>query len=229
MRRTGYEFYLKKCLLPVTPQRLNIKINNANCTLTLINEGEINILKTAKLTDIDFTCEIPQIQLPYALYKSGFEDASYFLDYFEELKTCKEPFQFIVSRVMPLGTALFATNIKVSMEDYRLSEQAKNGFCISVDIKLKQYREYGTKTVNINASSSAPVSTATIQQTRTAETSPAPKSPRTYTVRQGDCLWNISKKYYGDGSKYGKIQSANSEISNPNRLYVGQKLIIPAA
>lgn len=224
MRRTGYEFYLKKCLLPVTPQRLNIRINNANTTLTLINDGEINLLKTAKLTDIDFSCDIPQVYLPYALYKFGFEDASYFLDYFEELKTSKAPFQFIVSRAMPSGIALFSTNIKVSLEDYRLTEQARNGFCISVHIKLKQYREYGTQTVNIDTSTS----TATIQKTRTAETSPAPKSQQTYTVKQGDCLWNISKKYYGDGSKYGKIQSANAEITNPNQLYVGQKLIIPA-
>lgn len=225
MRRTGYEFYLKKCLLPVTPQKLNIRINNANTTLTLINDGEINILKTAKLTDIDFTCEIPQVYLPYALYKSGFQSASYFLDYFEELKTSKEPFQFIVSRALPLGSALFSTNIKVSLEDYKLVEQARNGFSVSVQISLKQYREYGTKAVNIDTSAS----TATIQQNRTAETSPAPKSQQIYVVKQGDCLWNISKKYYGDGSKYGKIQSANSEVTNPNQLYVGQKLIIPAS
>ena len=49
MMKSGYDFYLKKCLLPVTPQKLEIKINNANDTVTLINEGEINILKTAAL------------------------------------------------------------------------------------------------------------------------------------------------------------------------------------
>lgn len=225
MRRTGYEFYLKKCLLPVTPQRLNIRINNANSTLTLINEGEINLLKSAKLTDIEFSCEIPEVRVPYALYKSGFQSASYFLDYFETLKTSKEPFQFIVSRALPNGVALFSTNIKVSLEDYRLTEEVRNGFAISVNIRLKQYREYGTKAVNIDTNES----TATIQQTRTAETSPAPKSQETYVVKQGDCLWNISKKYYGDGSKYTKIQAANSEITNPNQISVGQKLIIPAA
>ena len=30
MMKSGYDFYLKKCLLPVTPQKLEIKINNAN-------------------------------------------------------------------------------------------------------------------------------------------------------------------------------------------------------
>ena len=65
--KSGYDFYLKKCLLPVTPQKLEIKINNANDTVTLINEGEINILKTAALTDIEFECEIPQVKQPYAV------------------------------------------------------------------------------------------------------------------------------------------------------------------
>ena len=49
MARSGYDFYLDKCLLPVTPSKLQIKINNANKTLTLIDEGQINILKTLNL------------------------------------------------------------------------------------------------------------------------------------------------------------------------------------
>lgn len=47
MADSGYEFYLDKCLLPVTPSKLELKINNANKTVTLINEGEINILSCA--------------------------------------------------------------------------------------------------------------------------------------------------------------------------------------
>jgi hypothetical protein len=50
----GYDFYLDKCLLPVAPSKLSLNINNANKTLTLINEGEINTLKKAELTDIEF-------------------------------------------------------------------------------------------------------------------------------------------------------------------------------
>ena len=56
MAKGGYEFFLGKCLLPVAPSKLEIKINNANKTLALINEGEINILKKPGLTDIEFTC-----------------------------------------------------------------------------------------------------------------------------------------------------------------------------
>ncbi|MBD5103718.1 MAG: hydrolase [Ruminococcaceae bacterium] len=153
MSKNGYDFYLDKCLLPITPQKLQIKINSANSTVTLINEGEVNLLKNTKLTDIEFECEIPQVKYPFAVYPNGFKGASYYLDYFENLKTDKKPFQFIVSRSMPTGKSLFSTNIKVSMESYTITEQAKNGFDLTVKIKLKQYREYGTKTATIKTES----------------------------------------------------------------------------
>lgn len=98
MMKNGYDFYLGRCLLPITPSKLTVQINNANETVTLIDEGEINILKQAGLTEIEFECSIPQVQYPFAVYPAGFKDANYFLDYFEALKTSGKPFQFIVCR-----------------------------------------------------------------------------------------------------------------------------------
>lgn len=229
MARSGYDFYLDKCLLPVTPSKLTIKINNANKTVTLINEGEINILKKAKLTDIEFECEIPQVKQPYAVYPSGFKAATYFLDYFEELKTSKKPFQFIVCRQTPNGKKFFNTNMKVTLEDWKITEEAKQGYDLKVKISLKQWRDYGTKTVNITIAASKPK--ASVEPKRAATTSPAPSSSQTYTVVKGDCLWNIAKKFYGNGSKYTVIYNANKGVigGNPNLIYPGQVLTIPAA
>ena len=51
---------------------------------------------------------------------------------------------------------------------------------------------------------------------------------RTYTVKKGDCLWNIAKKFYGNGSAYTKIYDANTnKIANPNLIYLGQVFVIP--
>lgn len=52
-------------------------------------------------------------------------------------------------------------------------------------------------------------------------------STQSYTVKKGDTLWAIAKRYYGDGSKYTKIATA-SGIKNPNLIYPGQVLTIPA-
>lgn len=212
MSKTGYDFYLKKCLLPIAPDKLQIKINNANETLTLINEGEINILKTAELTDVEFECRIPQVKYPFATYKSGFKGASYFLDYFESLKVDKKPFQFIVSRTMPNGKVLFSTNMKVSMEDYKITEQAKDGFDLTVKIKLKQYRDYGTKTVNIEIAASKPK--ATVQETRSTESKPATKS---YKV--GDIVnFHGGTHYYSSypGAKGYSARAGKAKITIAN-------------
>ena len=42
-------------------------------------------------------------------------------------------------------------------------------------------------------------------------------------------LWNIAKKFYGNGSQYTKIYNANRDkIKNPNLIYPNQVLWIPA-
>lgn len=145
----GYMVFLKYCLLPVTPSKITTKINNANKTITLIDEGQVNLLKKAELTDVEFECMIPQTNYPFALYKSGFLGASFFLAYFERLKTSKKPFQFIIVRMKPNGRILFSTNLKVTLEDYTIVEDAGQGLDLTVKINLKQWRDYRTKLVNI--------------------------------------------------------------------------------
>ena len=229
MAQNGYDFYLGRCLLPIAPPKLTVKINNANETVTLMNEGEINILRQAGLTDIEFECRIPQEKYPFAVYKDGFKGADYFLGCFESLKTDRKPFQFIVCRRRPTGKQLFDTNIKVAMEDYRIEEDAEDGFDVLVKIKLKQWRDYGTKTVDIAFNMQKPK--ASVEPRRETSSSPAPASAQAYTVVRGDCLWNIAKKVYGNGGKYTVIYNANRSVigGNPNLIYPGQVLTIPAA
>lgn len=224
MSGKGYDFYMGNCLLPVTPETMQIKINNANKQVTLMDEGEINILKKAKLTDIEFECMIPQVKYPFAKYRSGFQDAGYYLNQFESLKNSRKPFQFIVSRHLPYGKTLFHTNMKVTLETYEIKENAKNGFDLTVKIKLKQYREYGKKTVKITMQASKPK--AVQSSSRPAKETAA----QTYTVVKGDCLWNIAKRFYGSGAKYTLIYNANKSVigGNPNLIYPGQVFTIPA-
>lgn len=224
----AYYFYLGKTLLPVAPQKLQLKIKGANKTYTLINEGEINVLKTPGLTDIEFDALLPNVQYPFSTYKSEFVRAKTYLESLKKYKQDKETFQFIVTRTLPNGKMLFDTNMKVSLESYTIKEDAKNyGMDVMVTIKLKQYRDYATKTCNIKFANSKPKIAP--QPARAPENPPKPAN-QTYTVVRGDCLWNIAKKYYGNGSKYTVIYNANRDkIKNPNLIYPGQVLTIPAA
>ena len=53
---------------------------------------------------------------------------------------------------------------------------------------------------------------------------------QTYTVVKGDCLWTIAARELGSGYRWSEIYEANkSIIRNPNMIFVGQELILPAA
>jgi nucleoid-associated protein YgaU len=59
-------------------------------------------------------------------------------------------------------------------------------------------------------------------------TNPEPEA-QYHDVVRGDTLSAISKKYYGDANKYNAIFEANKPmLSDPNKIYPGQKLRIPA-
>lgn len=168
----AYDFYLGKMLLPVPPDKLKMKINNNNKTYQMMNEGEVNVLKSPGLTDIEFEVLLPNVEYPFAVYREypkitqgtgyktglkhsirldasvryGFQPASVYLEEIERLKAKKEKVQFIVSRVMPGGRVLFDTNITCSVEDYEITEDAGDlGTDVKVKISLKQYRNYGVK------------------------------------------------------------------------------------
>jgi len=62
-----------------------------------------------------------------------------------------------------------------------------------------------------------------------AETEQRKKELRFYVVKKGDTLSTIARKVYGKSSLYKKIYEANPDlIKNPNRIYIGMKLRVPA-
>lgn len=110
------------------------------------------------------------------MYKNGFKEAGYFFDIFEGLKTGKKTFQFIVCRKTPVGKKLLNTNMKVSFGRLQNFRGAKNGFDFKVKFNLKQYRDYGTKTVNIKIAASKPKASA--EPKRETNNSPARQQHR---------------------------------------------------
>ena len=50
-----------------------------------------------------------------------------------------------------------------------------------------------------------------------------------YVIIKGDSLWKIAERFYGNGCHYVEIFNVNQDIlKNPNKIYPGQVLRIPA-
>lgn len=211
----AYTVYLSNIPMPVTPSKIETKIKNQNSTLNLIDGSEINIIKPPGLTEFSFELLIPQVKYPFAAYPdlvaeivndsmlkdseasagTQFIGAQYYLDFLEILKRDQKPFPFKIERYTPDNKKLFETKVEmdVTMEEYSIIEDAANGFDLTIPVRLKQYRPYSAQKEDITV----------------------------YTVKQGDTLWGICKRFLGDGSKYPQIAKLN-DIKNPNLIKVGQ-------
>lgn len=221
----AYRLYLDGVLFPVTPSKLTVKINGNNEKVTLINEGEATMLKTPGLTDIEFELLLPHTEYSFAVYPDGFRDPQFYTDKLETLMTGKQPFQYVMTRTDLSNKKLFDSNMTVCLDNYSIVEDAGEGFDLTVKVSLKQYRAFTTKTCTIDISLPRPQ--AAMQTTR--DTSANAPSGGTYTVKKGDCLWNIAKQYYGNGKDWSAIYNANKSVvgGNPNLIYPGQVLTIP--
>lgn len=198
----AYHVYLGDTEIPIPPEKIDLKISGNNKTLTLINDGEINILKNPGLTELSFEILLPQVQYPFAYYPNGFQKAQYYLDVLEKYMVERTPFQFIVSRVMPNGIPLYDTNLKVSLEKYDIKEDVKNGFDIVVSVTLKQYRDYATKVIEVIENETAHISN---------DRAGAPFY-QSYTVVSGDTLWDIARRCLGDGTRWKEIYDLNMDV-----------------
>jgi nucleoid-associated protein YgaU len=59
---------------------------------------------------------------------------------------------------------------------------------------------------------------------------PPAAETKTYTVQPGDTLSKIAKQFYGNANSYMKIFEANKDqLSDPNKIQVGQVLKIPTS
>lgn len=240
---TGYDFYFKDgsdvLTFPITPSELTITVGSNNKKVTLISEGEINILKSPSLTEVKFDARFPMRKYPYAREFMPFET---YWDKFKELKEKKKSFRFIVARTTPRGSSTWDTNLLVALEDMTIKESADEGDDVIISFSLRQFKEYGVKIIKLStqdATDTSNSSTSTSDTNRSDDNKTS--TAKTYTVKSGDCLWTIAKTFYGNGAKWTVIYNANKTViestakkrgrsssSNGHWIYPGTVLNIPA-
>lgn len=198
-----YVFLLNYVPLPIPPSSLEIKTPSMNETVTLINDGEINIPKNQGLREISFEFLLPAVNCyPFAQYNLGMPGvgnytASALIPLLTNWRKLNEPTRFIVARLSPDFKPIYFTNILCLIEDFSFKEDAEElGFDTMCSITLKEYKPYSTKRVKANEAGSKPGSNkATVEKTRDTT---GKSQPKKITTKKNETIISGANKT-GDG------------------------------
>ncbi|QNL45711.1 LysM peptidoglycan-binding domain-containing protein [Oscillibacter hominis] len=195
--------------LPVTPSTYSWTHHNTVETVSLDQTGEVNLGGVRRMGSTTLkSCLFPAQLYPFCV-SGAVADPWHYLMQIERWIDAKTTVRFLVS-----GTP---TNALVLIESLEYREQdGTNDYY--ADIAIRQ-----TRTPAAAALSAAGTVRKPARQSKTGAA-----SARTYAVAKGDTLWHIAKKFYGDGSLCCRLAAANPSIKNPDLIYPGQQLTIPA-
>lgn len=208
---TKYELSLTQGSIfrfPVLPEQIKVSYGSNNSKLRVYGIGEATIIQDSDAAEISFSSFFPKHYFSGCNYKD-IPQPKLAVDEILAMRDSKKAVRLTLSG--GIGISMYVT-----IENFTISEVGGDPGTIQFSIKLKEYREITMRQISVDDSSTRVDNSVASQ---------------TYTVVKGDCLWNIAKKYYGSGAKYTVIYNENKAIigNNPNLIYPGQVLSIPAA
>mgnify|MGYP000886875143 CR=1 FL=1 len=203
----------EKIRLPVLPEKIDVSFGNKNTSVDISGLGEILIIQDRPAIEVSWDSFFPAARFP-GLQVESLTDPANLLKKICEWKAGDKPVHLILT-----GTDI---NFYAAIQTMQPYEQGGDPGTVWYKIKLKEYREVKVRQVKVNITTQ--VATVPKQETRVDNR----VQEKTYTVKSGDCLWNIAKKLLGSGSRYTEIYNLNTDkIKNPNLIYAGQVLRIP--
>ena len=205
-----------KFRFPVVPEKVTTSYGSKNDRLQVCGVGEVTILQDSAAVNISFQSFFPKHYFSGCDYKE-IPDPKEAFDTILGFKDSKKPIRFT-------KTGKMAISMYVTIEEFKPLEEGGDIDTIHYSIKLKEYKEVSIRQIKIAAKKAEVAAPASRTDTQSG-------GGQQYTVVKGDCLWNIAKKFYGNGSKYTVIYEANKSVigGNPNLIYPGQVFTIPAA
>ena len=214
--------------MPVTPGRISVRHRGNNQRTALLDGGEVTHLRAGEGAELSLSLTLPRRVYPFARYERGFLAPEIFLDRFLDLRAERRPFRFICSRVSPAGRLLSDLNLRVSLEDLEVAESAEDGDDLTLSLTLREYREHGTARVSADDERFVIQGPGAITGNTSGREADLRPQPATYTVVRGDNLWNIARRFLGEGRRYREIFELNrDQIRNPNLIFPGQVLRLP--
>ncbi len=126
-------------ILPLAPEYLKTHEKSLNKIIELMNGGEVNLLRGLALRDLNLKILLPKNNVITEMSEQEFHKPAFYLDRFRNFIANKKPVRLTVTRHMQNGETIFAGNILVSFEDYRVFENAGEEGDFWVELNLKEY------------------------------------------------------------------------------------------
>lgn len=218
----SYSVYLKisgkKYKLPANPEEIKKTQKLSIEKYQVLKSGQVSVPKFPELWTYEFSCELPHQEVHY-MESGSRADPDRYIRAITKAQRKKKPVQLIYS-----NGETDDESVKVLIESCTITEKAGEEGDKYLSLSFVQYKTPSKKYVAVVTPA------ATVAQPQTPQpANPAVEQGKTYTVQKGDTLWKIAKQFYGNGSRYPKIVSANSDkIKNPNLIYPGQTFSIPS-
>lgn len=202
--------------IPVLPAKLNVSSPGKNERVTVLELGEVLLLRKKGLRILSWESFFPVSKAPYTV--GQIRDPVSIVQAIQKARDQKSPVRFLIT-----GTDLDC-NLRMGIDSFEYEERSGELGDLYYTIKLYEWKDISPKRIVLPEKKEEPAKTQEPERPGKPE-----QTSKTYTVKPGDCLWNIAKAIYGKGSDYTKIYNANKGVigSNPNLIYPGQVFTIP--
>lgn len=228
-----------KFQFPVLPEEVKVAVKDKPVSIALEDVGEVFHKSKRDAMTVSFSGFFPAT---YGSYCSVAENK------FIGPKACQEALMQRIELDEPCHFVLVAptmpVNIYVIVTGYTFSEAGGDPGTIQYTLELKEFRQPAVRTIK-NPNAKATVSSGSTRKNKSKKKTSGKKGKKSktqkYTIKSGDCLWNIAKEYYGSGKQYTKLLDANrsvldkaakkkghSNCQNGNLLIPGTVITIPA-
>lgn len=196
---------------PILPPSFEINGNATINTSNILGVGDIAVFGGLGLKTIELSSFFPNQEYSFCNYNG-----------FPKPYDCVNLIQGWMKEGFILRFIITETNVNFEciIADFNYKEQDCSRD-VYFTLSLKEYRRI--KISKVNAKDDDLSSSIDLPITKGFET-----KQKTHKVIEGDTLFKIAKKYYGNGDLWQKIYEANKDkIKSPNIIQNGWILIIP--
>ena len=194
-----YNSNKKRLQIPLLPEKIEISYPDKNDTVYVYGVGEVTIKKHPGAFVMKWNCFFPNGKCQGSIDKP--KSPKDCVDFLKKVMELESPVK-IVFTGSPLGISSLCT-IKFDAD-----EQAGDSGTVHYSITVTEWKK--TVVRKLKLKNKGGKTKATVKKTSSRGSTRT--IPGKYTVKKGDCLWNIARKFYGSGNKYTVIYNANKKV-----------------